>query len=143
MDSVSRDKLKQKGFKRLINSFKFANDGIKYAFKYEQNIIVHLTVAIIVLFAGFFFNISVTEWLIIFMAIGLVVATELINTSIEALVDLASPNINDLAKIAKDTAAGAVLVFAITASIVGIIIFLPKIILLLQGGSLWEVALLV
>ncbi len=127
MDSVSRDKLKQKGIKRLINSFGYALDGIKYAFKYEQNIIVHFIVTIIVVIAGIFLHISFFEWLIVVMAIGLVVATELINTSIEALVDLACPEINSLAKIAKDTAAGAVLVFALTAVIVGLIIFVPKI----------------
>ncbi len=128
MDSVSRDKLKQKGIKRLIKSFGYAADGIKYAFKYEQNIIVHLIITVIVVIAGLLLDISFFEWLIVVMAIGLVVATELINTSIEALVDLACPNKNRLAKIAKDTAAGAVLVFAITAVIVGLIIFLPKII---------------
>lgn len=131
MDTVSRDKLKQRGLKRLVHSFKYALDGLKYAFKYEQNMLVHILATIVVVACGVMLEISLAEWLIIILAIGLVIATELINTSIEAIVDLTSPEINPLAKVAKDTAAAAVLVFAITAVIIAIIIFVPKIIGLL------------
>ncbi len=127
MDSVSRDKLKQKGFKRLINSFKYAVEGIMYAFKYEQNIIVHTLVMILVIILGLTLKISIFEWLICLILFGLVIATEMINTSIEAVVDLVSPKIHPLAKIAKDTASGAVLIFALTSVVAGLIIFLPKI----------------
>ena len=127
MDSVSRDKLKQKGIKRLIKSFKYALEGIIYAFKYVQNIIVHTLVCIIVIILGFLLKISYFEWLICLILFGLVIATELINTAIEALVDLACPKIDPLAKIAKDTASGAVLVFALTSVIAGLMIFIPKI----------------
>jgi len=128
MDSVSRDKLKEKGLKRLIKSFKYAIEGIIYAFKYEQNIIVHTLVMILVIILGIALKLSYFEWLICLVLFGLVIATEMINTSIEAVVDLACPKIDPLAKIAKDTASGAVLVFAITAAISGLIIFIPKII---------------
>ena len=128
MDSVSRDKLKERSFKRLIKSFKYAVEGIIYAFKYEQNIIVHTLVMALVIMLGIIVKISVFEWLICLILFGLVIATEMINTSIEAVVDLACPKKHPLAKIAKDTASGAVLVFALTASVAGIIIFLPKII---------------
>ena len=128
MDSVSRDKLKEKGFKRLIKSFKYAIEGIIYAFKYEQNIIVHTLVMILVIILGIALKLSYFEWLICLVLFGLVIATEMINTSIEAVVDLTCPKIDPLAKIAKDTASGAVLVFAITAAISGSIIFIPKII---------------
>lgn len=128
MDSVSRDKLKQKGFKRLIKSFKYATEGIIYAFKYEQNIIVHTLVMILVIILGLVLNISYFEWLICLILFGLVTATEMINTSIEAVVDLTCKEINPLAKIAKDTASGAVLIFALTSVITGLLIFLPKII---------------
>ena len=127
MDLVSRDKLKQKGIRRLFKSFKYAIEGIIYAFKFEQNIIVHTFVMILVIILGIVLKISYFEWLICLILFGLVIATELINTSIEAIVDLACPKINPLAKIAKDTASGAVLVFAITAAISGLIIFIPKI----------------
>ena len=128
MDSVSRDKLKEKSIKRLINSFKYAIEGIIYAFKYEQNIIVHTLVMILVIILGITLKISILEWLICLILFGLVIATEMINTSIEAVVDLACEKKHPLAKIAKDTASGAVLVFALTAAISGLIIFLPKII---------------
>ena len=128
MDSVSRDKLKEKSFKRLFKSFKYATEGIIYAFKYEQNIIVHTLVMILVILLGIIVKLSIFEWLICLILFGLVIATEMINTAIEATVDLACDKKDPLAKIAKDTASGAVLVFAITASIAGIIIFLPKII---------------
>lgn len=130
MNTVSRDKLKERGLKRLINSFKYALDGLKYAFKYEQNLTVHFLATILVIAFGIIFKISFIEWLILFLIIGLVIATELINTSIEAVVDLISPQKHPLAKIAKDTAAAAVMVFAIVAIIIGIIIFMPKIVLL-------------
>ena len=79
------------------------------------------------------FKISYLEWISIFLIIGLVIATELINTSIEATIDLITDQINPLAKVAKDTAAAAVLIFGFTAIIIGIIIFLPKIINMFGG----------
>lgn len=127
MATVSRDKIKVRGKKRLINSFKYAFDGLKYAFIYEQNLTVHILATIIVIILGFLFKISIIEWLVLFLIIGLVIATELINTSIEATIDLITDEINPLAKVAKDTAAAAVLVFGITSLIVGALIFLPKI----------------
>ena len=127
MATVSRDKLKKRGFKRLYKSFTYAASGIKYAFKYEQNMLIHFLATICVIIAGFIFNISAIEWLIIILIIGLVIATELINTSMEAAIDLITNEVHPLAKIAKDTAAGAVLVFGITAIIIGLIIFAPKI----------------
>ncbi|MBR2708112.1 MAG: diacylglycerol kinase family protein [Bacilli bacterium] len=128
MATVSRDKIKVRGKKRLINSFKYAFQGLKYAFIYEQNLTVHILATIIVIIFGFIFKISIFEWLVLFLIIGLVIATELINTSIEATIDLITDEINPLAKIAKDTAAAAVLIFGLTALIVGALIFLPKII---------------
>ena len=128
MDSVSRDKLKKRSIKRLFRSFKFATEGIIYAFTYEQNIIVHTIVALLVITLGIILKISHFEWLICFMLFGLVISTELINTSIEAMTDLICPKKDPLAKIAKDTASGAVLVFALVAFISGLIIFVPKII---------------
>lgn len=127
MDTVSRDKLKEKGLKRLINSFKYAKDGLIYAFKYEQNIIIHSLATILVILLGIIFKINNIEWLIIFLVIGLVIATELINTSIEATIDLITEKNHPLAKIAKDTAAAAVMVFSIIALIIGLLIFIPKI----------------
>ena len=126
MPTVSRDDLKKKGINRLFKSFKYAYEGLKYAFKYEQNILVHFLATILVIIAGIFFIISMTEWLVLTLIIGLVIATELINTSIEATIDLVTKEVHPLAKVAKDTAAAAVLIFGITALIIGLIIFVPK-----------------
>ena len=126
MPTVSRDDLKKKGINRLFKSFKYAYEGLKYAFKYEQNILVHFLATILVIIAGIFFKISMTEWLVLTLIIGLVIATELINTSIQATIDLVTKEVHPLAKVAKDTAAAAVLIFGITALIIGLIIFVPK-----------------
>ena len=133
MATASRDKLKEKGIKRFVNSFGYALEGLIYAFKYEQNMLVHILATILVVVLGLIVDLSSTEWLFVFLIIGLVVATELINTSIEAVVDLISPDEHPLAKIAKDTAAAAVMVFAIVSILIGIFIFLPKIIALIGG----------
>jgi len=131
MSTVSRDELKKKGIRRFANSFSYALDGLKYAFKYEQNLIVHIIATILVIILGIIFHLSAFEWALCVLSIGLVIATELVNTSIEAVVDLVSPEYSNLAKIAKDTAAAAVLVFALAAIILGLIVFVPKFILLI------------
>ncbi len=131
MATVSRDKLKERGIKRFFKSFGYAVDGLVYAFKYEQNMLVHILATITVVILGLVLEISPVEWLICFLIIGLVIATELINTSIEAVVDLTCPETNPLAKVAKDTAAAAVMVFAIVAILLAVFIFLPKIITLI------------
>lgn len=87
---------------------------------------IHFISALIVIIAALLTGLTIGEWLIIIMAITLVIGTEMINTAIETLVDLASPDIHPLAKQAKDVAAGAVLVFAIASVIIGLLIFLPK-----------------
>lgn len=119
---------KERSFKRLVKSFKFACQGLKYAFTYEQNMIIHILVTLLVIIAGISLNISTIEWLFCFIVIGLVIATELINTSIEAVVDLVTEERKILAKIAKDTASAAVFVFTLVAIGIGLIIFIPKII---------------
>lgn len=82
---------------------------------------------VLVIISGFIFKISITEWIICIVLFGLVITAELINTAIETTVDIVMPEKNEKAKLAKDLAAGAVLVSAITSAIIGIIIFLPKI----------------
>ena len=85
-----------------------------------------MTLFVIVL--GFLLNISLSEWFICIILFSSVISLEIVNTAIETVVDLVSPNYNELAKRAKDLAAGSVLIAAIASAIIGIIIFLPKII---------------
>lgn len=113
--------------KRRIHSFKYAIRGIRMVIKSEKNMQIHLVVAVLVLMAGWFFNISVTEWMLCLLCFGLVLGAEMVNTAIEKLVDLASPQKHELAGKAKDMAAGAVLISALFAACVGLIIFIPKI----------------
>lgn len=119
---------KARSIKRLIKSFKYAGEGFLYALKNEQNLVIHICTAVIAILFGLIFRISIIEWLFILVMIGLVFCSELVNTSIEALVDLVSPEKHPLAKIAKDAAAGAVLCLCGVAFIGGLIIFIPKII---------------
>lgn len=111
----------------LYKSFGYALEGIFTCIRNERNIKIHCTVAILVVIAGAVLGITPIEWCICLTLFGLVIALELVNTAIESVVDLVTTERKPLAKIAKDTAAGAVLVAAIMAAIVGLIIFVPRI----------------
>lgn len=112
--------------KRLL-SFRYATQGILYALRTQHNLWIHLTVALLVVVFGIFFSLSTTEWIGVSFAIGMVISAEIFNSSIEKLTDLVSPGISREAGQVKDMAAGAVFICAITAAIIGLIIFAPKI----------------
>lgn len=118
----------KKGMHRqsLPGSFRCAFQGIAACVRKERNMKIHLFLAAAVTIAGFVLNISQTEWLYCLVCFALVMGAELINTAVEAAVDLACPREHPLAKLAKDAAAGAVLVCAIFASVGGCMIFVPK-----------------
>jgi undecaprenol kinase len=111
--------------RKYLRSFGYAFEGIITASK-EQNLKSHILSAIIVILAGYWTGLSRMEWYIVLLLIALMFALEMMNTAIERVVDLASPEIHPLAKQAKDIAAGAVLVFALFSAIIGLLIFLPK-----------------
>lgn len=96
-------------------------------FNREQNLLIHFIVAIVVIIFSILFNISYIEWVLIISMIAFVITAELFNSAIEITVDLYTKKFNALAMIAKDTAAAAVLVSAITAAFVGLYVFLPKV----------------
>lgn len=121
---------RDKGIKRTMNSFKYAFNGLIDTYRTEQSVWIYIPVALLVISAGFLLKISTFEWLIIILILGIILSLELINTALEAVVDLATDKYHPLAKKAKDTVSAAVLVFAITAVIIGLIIFIPKISLL-------------
>ncbi len=120
-------------FNKLINSFKYAIRGIKSALKSEQNMKVHFIIMELVILMAIILNINTFEWLIILICFMSVISSELFNTAMEKCVDLASPKFNELAKLAKDISAGAVLVTAFFSALIGLIIFLPKIIIFVKG----------
>lgn len=119
-------------WKKRGKSFVYAFNGIKHLVGKEHNAWIHCAATVMVIAAGFFFEISKTEWCLVILCIGMVFAAEGFNTAIEKLTDLASPGYNELAGKAKDIAAGAVLIAAIAAATIGFIIFIPKIIQILQ-----------
>ncbi|MCC9165388.1 diacylglycerol kinase family protein [Pontibacter harenae] len=112
-------------FKKRYNSFKFALRGLNSAVRSEPHMRLHVLSAIGVVIAGFFFDVTKTEWCALVGCIGLVFTAEIINTSIETLTNLVSPEWHDLAGKTKDLAAGAVLAASITAAIIGLIVFVP------------------
>ena len=131
MNMISRDeRKKQKGLKKFFNSFTYPIKGLKYAYRNEQNLAFDVGMALLVIIFSFIFKLDACEWAVVMITIGLVLSMELVNTAIEAVVDLVTEEYHPLAKVAKDTSAAAVFVIAIAAAIVGLIIFLPKIIAL-------------
>ena len=115
-------------FKKRMLSFKYAFQGAATLFRKTPNAIIHIIMAILAVLMGLFFSISTTEWLAIIIVIGLVFASEAINTSIETLSDFVYKERNESIKKVKDIAAAGVLMAAIAAFTVGVVVFLPKII---------------
>lgn len=112
-------------FKKQIRSFGYAWKGIRCVVGKEQNLSFHLIATICVVVAGCFFHITRMEWIAVLLCIGMVIGAEMFNSAVERIVDLVSPQRHPLAGQIKDIAAGAVLVCALTAMIVGLIIFVP------------------
>lgn len=128
MTKISRDDIKKRGFKRFFKSFGYSIDGLKYAYKFEQSMLIHVIATIFVIVVNFFLKVKGIEWLITLLAIGMVLSAELINTAIEAVVDLVTLEIHPLAKIAKDCASAATFILAMMAAAIGIIIYGPYIV---------------
>ena len=110
----------------LYKSFSYAFAGIFACIRKERNIKIHCVFMFLVIIAGLVLRLSVTEWCICLILFGLILSLELVNTAVESVVDLVTEEKKPLAKVAKDTAAGAVLIAAIMAAVIGCIIFLPK-----------------
>lgn len=117
---------------RLLKAFGYAFVGIKSAVGAERNIQIHLFVSVVVISFGIWLSLSPVEWIFILFAIGGMLSLEMMNSAIERVVDLVTKEFHPLAKDAKDIAAGAVLLYAIMSVIIGIVIFLPKFIVLFR-----------
>ena len=112
----------------FLRSLRHAANGVRLALNTQRNMRTHAAVTLCVIVAGFVLRASRGEWVALVITIGLVWQAELINTALEAIVDKTSPEIHPLARAAKDCAAAAVLVTAVTAVVVGALIFVPKLI---------------
>jgi len=108
---------------KFIRSLICALAGLSYGVRTQRHLRFHLLASVIVIGAGFIVGLSPPRWAILILTIAAVISTELLNTAIEAVVDLVSPDYNELAKAAKDTAAAAVLVVSIASVIIGVLIF--------------------
>ncbi|MFZ3012015.1 MAG: diacylglycerol kinase family protein [Minisyncoccia bacterium] len=119
----------KKAWKKVKYSQKFLNAfrGMYIVWKTTRLISVHVISAVAVIIAGFYFNVSDLEWVVLVFAIGLVIISEVFNTAIEIDIDLTSPEYHPYAKDTKDVAAAAVLLSVFVAVIAGLIVFLPKI----------------
>lgn len=125
MNKISRDDIKQRGLKRFFNSFKYSIEGLKYAYRYEQSMFIHVIFTVIVLLFNIIFHVSGFEWLIMMICISMTLAAELLNTAIEAAVDLITLERNPLAKIAKDCSSAATFVLSLMAIAIGLVVYIP------------------
>ncbi len=114
--------------RKRLKSFEFALNGLKIALKEEANFRIHSLTTICVVCCGFLFRISAFEWIAVLCACGLVLCMELFNSSIEAIADFVSPQKHNQIKKIKDLSAAAVLTCALVAMVIGLIVFVPKII---------------
>ena len=136
MRLIDRIKIKKilshQGNSSFKESVGHALDGIEYTVSHERNFRIEIIFAILVTIASFIFKVSLIEWGLLVLVIGIILALEMINTAMERCVDLVTKDYKELAKNAKDIAAGAVFVMSMFSIVLGIIIFLPKIMIFLE-----------
>ncbi len=125
MTDQLQEKAPQKARCTIGEAFRYAASGILKAFKYGRNIKIQLAIGLFAIFLGFLLRIGAFEWIAIVICIMVVIAFETMNTALESVVDLASPEFHLLAERAKDCAAGAVLITAIGSLVVACLIFIP------------------
>jgi len=118
------------GRSAFLQSFVYAFAGVRYVVRTQRNMRVHLVLAALALATGIWLHISPVEFALVFMAIVSVIVSEMFNTVVEACIDLASPRYHPLAKVAKDVAAGAVLVNAALSIVIGLLVFVPHLLAL-------------
>ncbi len=127
-------KTKCYGIKRFYNSVKNSLEGLKYAYTHEQSLLLHIFFSLIAIVCGIVFKITGTQWILLFLVMVVIIVAELLNTAIEATVDLITEEYNPLAKVAKDCGSAAAFMASLLATIVGAYVFLPQIIKLILKG---------
>lgn len=129
--------------RELINSFKFAFCGILYAIKNERNFRIHLVAIFYVLMVSILVNLSFIEHVVIIFCFAGVISMELLNTAFELICDKDGREYNQIIKYAKDVSAAAVLVYAIAAVLVGLLVYVPKISIIIANLSVFRLCLFV
>ena len=127
MNSKKQEKHKKMSFKRFLNSVKYSIEGLNHAYKNEQSLWLHGGGVFLAVILGITLKINFYEWAVIIVAFVVVLAIELLNTAIEAVVDLVTKEIHPLAKIAKDCGSAAAFVSGVASAVICLFIFLPKI----------------
>lgn len=125
MEINGQEKVKVSVIKNILNKCKYSLDGLKHCFKNETSFMLEAIAGIVIIILGIFFDIKFVEWVIALGSLMLISITELINTAIEATVDLVTREFHPLAKIAKDCGSAATGIMGILATIVNLIIFVP------------------
>lgn len=131
MSMELQDKKKGKkdfSFKGLLKILKYSFEGLAYFYKHERSAIIHILSALVLIVGGIIINMNAMEWLIVVLLLLSTLSTELLNTSIEAVCDLVSPEYNPLVKIAKDTGSAATFVLSLALFIATALIYIPKIV---------------
>ena len=128
MNSKKQNAHKKMSFKRFLDSIKYSIQGLSYGYRNEQSLWLHGGASILAIILGFVLDISFNQWAIIIIALVVVLAVELLNTAIEATVDLVTKETHPLAKKAKDCGSAAAFVSGIMATIICLFIFIPYII---------------
>lgn len=127
-----RNKSKYKGFKKVYYSTRYSIDGLVYAYKNERSLWLHTGLSLIAIALGIIFHITLFQWSMILISLGVVLSIELLNTAIEAAVDLITIETHPLAKIAKDCGSAATFVASVISAIIAGFIFIPKIMILFK-----------
>ena len=122
-----QQQLPQSELAKFIAGFRYAFNGLWYALRTQRNVRVHVCIAILAIILGIILHISAIEFAMVFVAITSVFIAEMFNTVFELCIDIAAPDYHPLAKIAKDMAAGAVLLSAMLAVVIGLFVFVPHI----------------
>ena len=133
MEINGQEKVKVSVIKNILNKCKYSLDGLKHCFKNETSFMLEAIAGIVIIIMGIFFDIKFVEWVISLGSLMLISITELINTAIEAVVDLVTLEIHPLAKIAKDCGSAATFVLACMAATLGFIVYVPYIIDFIKG----------
>ncbi|MCD8316264.1 MAG: diacylglycerol kinase family protein [Eggerthellaceae bacterium] len=117
----------------LAKAFSCAWCGITHSFRTQRNMKIHLCVAVVAIVLGFVLRIDLPSWMAVIICIGFVMGLECVNTALEAVVDLVTSEYSELARIAKDCAAGAVFIEAITSIVIAFLVYVPAFINLVEG----------
>ena len=127
-----RNKSKHTGIKHYLYSTKYSIDGLLYSYKNEKSLWMHGLCSIVDICLGIIFKISLVQWSMILISLGVILSIELLNTAIEAVVDMVTLEYHPLAKIAKDCGSAATFIAVLIAIVLNCFIFIPKILVLLN-----------